>query len=699
MSASPSPVSISRHGEIAVVSIQNPPVNALSKSVRIGLLDAFNQLKSDDSIKSVILSGGPGRFIAGADLNEMDREPEGPYLPEVVEEIEAFPKPVIAAIDGAALGGGLEIALVCDVRIGGARASVGLTETRLGIVPGAGGTQRLPRLVGVAKAIEMICGGSIISAKDAVELGVLDAIALDDAQEEAVKRAGSCIKRRVSMLTCPESAPEDEQQAIAAARKAARGLAAIEEALRLVQLAAKTTIDVGLAEERATFLRLRRSDEARALRHLFFASREASKAPGLETASARPFEATAVIGAGTMGAGIAVAFADAGLSVALLERDQASASAGLNRVRAIYERLVESGRLSTAQMERRLGLILATDDWEVLRTRQLIVEAAFEDMQVKKEIFHRIDELAPEGAVLASNTSYLDLNAIASATRRPSDVIGLHFFSPANVMKLLEIVRCDLTSQDTLATGLALAKRLGKQPVIARVCDGFIGNRIYAVYRRHAEYLVEDGASPEEIDSALEAYGFAMGIFSVSDMSGLDIAFAMRKRRGQTRDPGERYVTIPDRLCAAGRLGRKSGAGWYAYSATGKRRPDPYTASIIDTERRAKGIQPRKFTAQKIVRRLLAVMANEGARELSEGIALRPSDIDLAFVNGYGFPKWKGGPMWAADQIGLPIILQEMETAHEAGGVGSEPAPLIVELARSGKSFADLQNNQNPREC
>jgi 3-hydroxyacyl-CoA dehydrogenase len=429
-----------------------------------------------------------------------------------------------------------------------------------------------------------------------------------------------------------------------------------------------------------------------ARRYLLGAERQAADVPGLRGIEPRAFARTAVIGAGTMGAGIAVCLADAGLSVLLLERDVDTANAGFERVAAIYARQVTRGRLTKAEVHERLKRISATADWSALRDADLVVEAAFEDFGVKAEIFGRLDELLPVGAVLASNTSYLDLDAIAAVTRRPQDVLGLHFFSPANVMKLLEIVRGKQTAPDVLATGLALAAKLGKQPVVAGVCDGFIGNRIYAAYRRHAEYLVEDGASPQEVDAALEGYGFAMGVFAVSDMSGLDIAFAMRRRRDAVRDAAERYVSIPDRLCEAGRLGRKTNAGWYAYDAAGKKRPDDLTAQLIGAERQGKGIVGRHFSPEEIQTRLIAVMANEGARELAEGIALRASDIDVAVVNGYGFPAAKGGPMWTADRIGLDKILVEVEAAHAVGGAGSAPAPLLIQLARSGKKFGDSRN-------
>ncbi len=689
MAARPTPVTISRHGAVAVIRIDHPPVNALSRAVREGLLAAVTALDADPGVAALVLSGGPGRFIAGADLNEMRLPPDEPFLPDVVAAIAEVAKPVVAAMDGPALGGGLEIALACDLRIATPRTLLGLTETRLGLIPGAGGTQLLPRLVGVAQAIALICGGQVLKAEAARDLGLVDAICTGDLLEAAVAAAPATPKRRISALPVPEGDAASEAAQAEAARKVAKGVPAIAEAIRVVQGVRDGTFADGLARERAAFLSLRESPEARALRHLFLAERDATKVPGLAGVAPRAVARTAVIGAGTMGAGIAVALADAGLPVVLVERDAAAADAGLARAHGLYERPLKSGRLTSDQAATRRARITATDDWAVLGTVDLVVEAAFEDLAVKRDIFRRLDDLLPAGAILASNTSYLDLDAIAAATRRPQDVIGLHFFSPANIMKLLEIVRGRATAPEVLATALALAKALGKQPVVAGNCDGFIGNRIYALYRRHAEYLVEDGAAPEAVDAALEAYGFAMGIFAVSDLSGLDIAFAMRQRRAATRDPAERYVTLADRLCAEGRLGRKTGAGWYAYGADGKGSPDPRTAELITAARREKGIAPRAFSPEDIQRRLLAVMANEGAKVLAEGIALRASDIDLAFVHGYGFPRLKGGPMWAADAAGLDRILAEVEAAHAAGGAGSEPAALLIELARTGATFAE----------
>jgi 3-hydroxyacyl-CoA dehydrogenase len=689
MATNASPVSVSRHGAAAVVAIANPPVNALSREVRQGLLDAFAFLAEDNAVSAVIVSGGPGRFIAGADLREMNAPPAPPFLPDVVAAIDTFPKPVLAAIDGAALGGGFEIALACDTRIASPNATVGLPETRLGIIPGAGGTQRLPRLVGIARAITLICEARILQAAEAAAAGIIDYVAQGDVLGEAVQRAASASKRRLSEASAPCDGEAEVENAAVAALARSKGLPAVAEAIAIIRAARHRTFSEGLAQERAAFSRLRESPEAKALRHLFFAEREAAKLPGIEGVAARPITRTAIIGAGTMGAGIAAALADAGFTVAVIERDAATVAAGFDRLRASYDRQVKSGRLAANESQERLKRIKVGDDWAALADADLVIEAAFEDFGIKRDIFQALDKMARPGAILATNTSYLDVDAIAAATSRPQEVLGLHFFAPANIMKLLEVVRGAKTSPNVLATALSFAKKIGKLPVVAGNGEGFIGNRIFSAYRRHAEYLVEDGAAPEEVDAALEAYGFAMGFFAVADLSGLDIAWTLRKRRTAMRHPGERYVTIPDTLCEMGRLGRKTGAGWYAYDSTGRKSPDPVVTDIIAAARAAKGIAPHSFTAEQIQRRLLAVMANEGAKVLEAGIAARSSDIDVVFVNGYGFPRHKGGPMWAADQMGLDQVLAEVTEAHRVGGVGSEPAPLLIDLAQRGGKFSD----------
>jgi 3-hydroxyacyl-CoA dehydrogenase len=696
MSQNDTAVSVAREGGVALLRIDYPPVNALSGPVRRGLLAAARALAADATVTAVVIHGGPGRFVAGADIKEMDMPLDEPMLPEVVAAIEAIPQPVVAAIDGAALGGGLEIALACDSRLATPKASVGLVETRLGIIPGSGGTQRLPRLVGTAKAIEMIGRAKVLRAPEAVTLGILDAVAEGDLLAEAVRLAPGTAKRVVSRLPVPPGDAAAEDAATQAALKAARGVPAVAAAVDLLRETARMDFTPGLAREREVFLPLRASAEAAALRHLFLAEREAARVPGLAGARPRAVAQVAVIGGGTMGSGIAMAVADAGLPVVVVERDAAAAAACAGRLREAYGKQARSGRLTEAVAAERTARVTPTADWTALAQADLIIEAAFEDMAVKEDIFRRLDAVAKPGAVLATNTSYLNPDEIAAFTARPRDVLGLHFFAPANIMKLLEVVRGARTAPDVLATGLAFGKKLGKLPIVSGVCEGFIGNRIYAAYRRHAEYLVADGASPREVDAALEAYGFAMGIFAVGDMSGLDIAWAMRKRRAAARDPEERYVAIPDRLCEAGRLGRKTGAGWYSY-AGGKAEPDPAVDAIIAAEREAAGIVPRPLTAGQIQNRLLAVIANEAAKILEEGIALRPSDIDLVFTNGYGFPRTRGGPMFAADCHGLRAVLAETEAAHTAGGAGSEPAALLRELAQVGGSFKEWQRGRSER--
>ena len=648
--ASQSPVSIAHEGDVALVTIDNPPVNALSQAVRQGLLDVIRELAADSRVAAIVVTGAGRDFIAGTDLKEMALPPIEPSLPDVLAAMESCAKPIVAALHGAVLGGGYELALACDLRIAALGASVGFPETRLGIIPGAGGTQRLPRLVGVAKAIELIAQAKILKAEEALALGLIDRIAEKDLSGTAIRAARAARKRRSSEMKVPVSDPGTIETVVTAARKRAKGQPAIEVAVEMVRLSAELPFGEAIGRERAAFLRLRASEEAKALRHLFFAEREALKVSGLADARPREIKRVAVIGAGTMGSGIAVAFADAGFPVKVIERDKAAVGAGADRVHAIYDRQVDGKRLGAEAARERLERIAVTDDFSFVRESDLVIEAVFEDLQVKTDLFRKLDDLAPSGAILATNTSYLDVDAIAAATRRPETVLGLHFFSPANVMRLLEIVRGKRTAPDVLATGLELARRIGKLPVVAGVCDGFIGNRIFALYRREAEYLALEGASPAAIDRAIENYGFAMGPFAVSDLAGLDIAWAMRKRRAATRDPDERYVEVADRLCELGRLGRKSSRGWYLYSERSRRRvPDPEVEAMFAAERAAKGVQARKISDDEIVRRLLAAIVNEGEKVVAAGIAQRPSDIDLVFVHGYGFPPTRGGPMFAAN--------------------------------------------------
>ncbi|TPE47478.1 3-hydroxyacyl-CoA dehydrogenase NAD-binding domain-containing protein [Amaricoccus solimangrovi] len=673
-------VRVEPEGDVAVVVIDNPPINASSLSVRAGILAAVEAAAADPAVNAVVLIGAGSTFIAGADLKEFGQPLADPQNPAVIAAIEACAKPVVAALHGAALGGGFEIALGCDARVALAETKVGLPEVTLGIIPGAGGTQRLPRLTGIPKAVELVCKGARIGTEEALALGMIDAVAPAELRAAAVAHARAMIgKNRLRDRPVPDASPEAIEAAAAAALKAGRGRPAVRAAIAAITVAAETPIDEGLAAERAAFQELRTSREARALRHQFFAEREAAKLPGLD-AKPRPLARVAVLGAGTMGTGIAISSLDAGLPVTLVEQDAAALDRGRARISDFYAGRVARGALTAEAAAAREGRLTPTLDWDSLGEVDLVIEAVFEDLDVKREVFKRLDAVARPGAVLASNTSYLDLDAIAAATSRPEDVVGLHFFSPANVMRLLEVVRGAKTAPDTLATGLALGRRLGKVSVVSGNAFGFIGNRIYAAYRRQCEFLLEEGASPAEVDAALEGFGFAMGPFAVGDMSGLDIAWRMRQSTAASRDPSHRYVTIPDRLCEAGRLGRKTGAGYYRYE-DGKRQPDPATVAIIDAARAEKGIVPRAIAAEEIVERALLAMVNEACLLLGEGVAPRASDVDVVLTNGYGFPKWEGGPVFWATERGAAMVARNLDRLEEASGAGFQRGDLAAIFA------------------
>ncbi len=636
--------------EVLVVTIDNAPVNALSADVRAGLMAAFEHAEKDGNVAAVVLTGAGNSFIGGADIKEFGKPPVEPLLPDVIARIEIFAKPVIAAINGAALGGGLEVALACHRRLAASAAKLGLPEVKLGIVPGAGGTQRLPRLTGIAASIDMIANGRIVSTAEARKFGIVDEEAKGELIPEAIADAKSAIAapiRRTGSLTVPPEAPEAIDRAAADALRKARGQRAPAEAVRLVRLAATASLSDGLAEERRTFIALRDSEEAAALRHVFFAERAAGKVDGLDAVTPRRIETVGIVGTGLMGSGIAVSALNGGYRVIGVEQTGEAAEKGRGRITGLIDKAVQSGRLDAAGRDERLRRLTVTAQMQELAKADIVIEAVFDDLAVKTELFQRLDDIVRADTILATNTSYLDPDTIAAATRLPARVVGLHFFSPANIMRLLEVVNCKETAPDVLATALALAKRLGKLPIVSGVTEGFIGNRIFSAYRREAEYMLEDGASPQEIDAALEAYGFPMGPFAVFDMAGLEIAWARRKRQAATRDPNERYVVIADRLCEAGRFGQKSGRGWYAYP-DGKRTVDPAVTAMIEAARAEKGITRKHFTAEEIVARLLKAMVAEGEKLLSEGIAARASDIDLVMINGYGFPASKGGPMFAS---------------------------------------------------
>ncbi|WP_347919198.1 3-hydroxyacyl-CoA dehydrogenase NAD-binding domain-containing protein [Paracoccus marcusii] len=638
-----------QHG-FAIVTIDNPPVNAGSTAVRAGILARLAEAEAKGAQGIVIL--GAGRtFIAGSDISEFGAPLAAPELPQVIAAIEDCAAPVCAAIHGACLGGGFELALGCDLRVAAPGAVLGLPEVTLGMVPGAGGTQRLPRLTGVAKAIELVCSGRRVKADEALSLGMIDALAEDSAPEALIAAAIAALraypdKRLLRDAAVPAADPAAVEATVGSVLKRGKGRPNVAEAIRLVRLSADTPALDALRAERASFQDLRLQEEAFALRHLFFAERAAARIEGLEARSAT-LGRIGLVGGGTMGQGICRAMLAASLPVTLAERNAEARDAAASAIASALDAAAGKGRLTPDAAARRKALLTATDSLDELAECDLVIEAVFEDMDVKLDLFTALDGILKPGAILATNTSYLDIDRMASATSRPQDVLGLHFFSPADVMPLLEVVRAGATGERALATALALAKALGKQPVVARVAEGFIGNRIYAAYRRHAEYLIEEGASPTDVDKAATDFGFAMGPFAVGDMSGLDIAWHMRKRQAASRDPAARYVEIPDRLCEAGRLGRKTAGGYYDYDG-GRAQPSPAAEAIIAEARAAKGIAPRSFTEGEIQDRLLGAILNEAALVLAEGVAQRPGDIDVALVHGYGFPRWRGGPLWWA---------------------------------------------------
>ena len=645
---------------VLIVTIDNPPVNAASSAMRAGLSAAVAHANDSSEIEGVVITGAGRIFVGGADITEFGKPPVDPVLPDVCMTIENSGKPVIAALNGAALGGGLEIALACHYRIAAATASVAFPEVKLGLVPGAGGTQRLPRLTGFPAAIDLIGSGRSVKAGEARSLGIVDEVAEGDlitAALAAARRNGRF--RKTGSLAVPSALAEDIEAASKKILGKARGQVAPGVAVRLVADAQTASLEAGLAEERAAFLRLKDSPEAAALRHVFFAEREAAKVAGLEGVSPRMVNTIGIVGTGLMGSGIAVAALDAGYRVIGVEQSNDAARKGRERIAATLERNVKSGRLDEAGLAERLSRLAVEGSLDALADVDLVIEAVFDDLAVKTELFGQLDAIVRPDAILATNTSYLDPDRIAAATDQPGRVLGLHFFSPANIMRLVEVIRCAATAPDVLATGFAVARKMRKLPILSGVTEGFIGNRIFSAYRRESEFLLEDGAEPQEIDAAMEEFGFAMGPFSVFDLAGLEIAWARRKRQAATRDPAERYVDIADRLCEAGRFGQKSGKGWYSYEG-GKKSIDPEVTAIIAASRAAKSIAARQIDKAEIVSRLLAAMSAEGQKLLDEKIAARPGDIDLVLINGYGFPAHKGGPMFmgAADSA----------SAEDAGG-------------------------------
>jgi len=687
-------------GDIAVLTMQNPPVNALSQSLRAGLVEGLSKLAEDDSVKAAVLIGDGRGFCAGADITEFGKPPQEPALSEALDAMENCAKPIVAAIHGIALGGGLEVALCCHYRVADAKANVGLPEVKIGLIPGAGGTQRLPRLTGVEAAIDIITSGRMVPAVEAKALGIVSDVY--DANLEA--NAVAFIRSRVEATTehpavrdlavpNPPGADYFEKTRVALARRA-KGLNSPLACADAVRAAAELEFDAGMEREREIFAGVMASPQREGMIHYFFAEREAQKIPGLSPdAEARNIEKAAVLGCGTMGGGIAMCFANAGIPVTVREVDETAIERGMATVRKNYERSVSRGSISQATMDQRLAQFTTTTRWEDIADADIVVEAVFENLALKCETFTQLDKTMKTGAVLATNTSTLDVDKLAAATGRPEDVIGMHFFSPANVMTLCEIVRGEQTADDVIKTAMGISKAIGKIPALVRVCDGFVGNRMLHQYQRQAGYMIEDGAMPWDVDRVFVAFGMPMGPFAMSDLAGLDVAYRVRKEREKFRPSNERYSDIADKIVEMDRLGQKTGAGFYKYEGrVGS--PDPAIEKLILETSRSKDIERREFTDEEIEKRLIYSMINEGAKLLEEGIAIRPSDIDVIYVNGYGFPPWRGGPMKYADMVGLETILADIDAFQAQDGQGWHAADLLRRLVAEGKKFSDYQNQR-----
>ncbi|MFM0199887.1 3-hydroxyacyl-CoA dehydrogenase NAD-binding domain-containing protein [Paraburkholderia fungorum] len=687
-------------GKVLLVTIDHPSVNALSADVRRGLLAAVETADADPAVEAVLIVGAGRNFIAGADIREFGKPPVPPSLPDVCNRIETCTKPVVAAIHGAALGGGLEVALAAHYRLAVDGAKLGLPEVQLGLLPGAGGTQRTPRLIGAQAALELILSGRHAGAKEALALGLIDRLGSSgDILAEGLAYVHELLAAHAPVRRTRDAAALSDRAAslaaVATARaetaKKSRGLFSPLKIVDAVEAAIEQPFEDGLRLERKLFLECIDSPQRAGLIHAFFAEREVLKAPETRDAKPRALNRIGVVGGGTMGAGIAVAVLDAGLPVTMIERDDASLARGRAHIDKVYDGLIAKGRMSAEKKADVMARWHGSTSYDALADADLVIEAVFEDQAVKKAVFAELDRVCKAGAVLATNTSYLDIDAIAASISRPADVIGLHFFSPANIMKLLEVVVPKQVSADVVATAFELAKKLRKTPVRAGVCDGFIGNRVLAVYRSAADAMMEDGASPYQIDAAVRAFGFPMGPFQVVDLAGGDIGWAARKRRAATRNPAARYVQIADRLCERGWFGQKTSRGFYLYpegSRSGT--PDPEVEAIIDAERQRAGITPRTFTDEEIMRRYMAAMINEGANVVHEGIALRPLDVDVTFLYGYGFPRYRGGPMKYADTVGLATVLADIREFANEDPLLWQASPLLVELVERGADFASL---------
>jgi 3-hydroxyacyl-CoA dehydrogenase len=674
---------------IALLSVNSPPVNALGTAVRNGIAADVRRAGADLAVQAIVLICEGRTFFAGADISEFGKPPEGIALRDMIAVIESAEKPVVAAIHGTALGGGLETALGCHYRVAVPSATVGLPEVKLGLVPGAGGTQRLPRIVGVERALAMIASGERVPASAALEAGLIDELV----QEGGLREGAIAFARKILAEGRPLRKVRDLSDRIEAARarpeifaefrkanaRKFRGFEAPEACIRAVEAAVNLPFDEGIAFEKELFAELLGSTQSKAQRYAFFAERETRKIPGLpEGTPTRPVRAVGVVGAGTMGGGIAMNFLNAGIPVTIVEANGANLDRGVGIIRRNYEATAAKGRLEPGDVEARMGLLTPSLDMGDLGEADLVIEAIFEDMALKKDTFARLDRIAKPGAILASNTSYLDVNEIASATARPQDVIGLHFFSPANVMRLMEVVRAGQASDEVVATAMKLGPAIGKLPVLVGVCHGFVGNRMLAQRQREATRIVEEGAMPWDVDRALYDFGMPMGPFAMIDLAGLDIGWSRETSKGET---------LREKLCEMDRRGQKTGAGFYDYDTARKATPSPVVEELVLAHAKGLGLTRRRFSDAEIVERLTFPMINEGAKILEEGKALRASDIDVVWIAGYGWPGYRGGPMFYGDMVGLPTVLARMEAWEREIGPEFKPAALLRELAAAGRQF------------
>jgi 3-hydroxyacyl-CoA dehydrogenase len=685
---------------IAVITMNNPPVNGLGSVLRPGIMDGIKKAGADPAVKALVIIGSAKAFSGGADIREFNTPKMNvpPSLPEINDAQDACAKPMVAAIGGFALGGGLELALGCHYRVALPKSQLGLPEVKLGLLPGSGGTQRLPRVVGAAEAIKMMTSGNPVPAEKALSLGLIDEIVQAELLEGALAYARKLVAegkgpRRIrDMKVKIDGEPKAFfEKARAEVGKASRGFPAPLEIVACVEAAVTKPFDEGRAEERKRFQSLVEGSESKALRHMFFAERQTTKIPDVpDDTAVREIKTAAVIGAGTMGGGISMSFANAGIPVTIIETAKEALDRGMATIKKNYANTVSRGRLTQAEMDKRMALLTPSLKLEDAKSADIVIEAVFERMDVKQELFKKLDAIAKAGAILATNTSTLDVDAIAAVTKRPQDVIGTHFFSPANVMRLLEVVRGKKTAKDVLATTLKLGKTIRKLPVVSGVCDGFIGNRMIEKYGQQSLFLLDEGASPTQVDKACRDWGLAMGPFTMGDMAGLDIGWEIRKRRYKER-PNFVYSKIGDRICEGGRYGQKTGKGWYKYEA-GNRTPipDPEADAIIEAYRKEIGVKPRKISDAEIIERLIYALVNEAAYILDEGIALRASDIDMVYLTGYGFPAYRGGPMFYASTVGLDKVVAAIKRFQQ-GYQGSvwKIAPLLEKLAAEGRTFSE----------